>query len=164
MPGQSKNNHASTDIPRRSTRGKISQDRAFGPDSQLLDVNNKSSNGQSSDQPQKSRRSEKMSTDVGISQTGDHPRRSGRKVQNKASYRTQALSNVIEDPLKYVMVSTTASELETWKGWCEVESEPVCYIHFLQLFFISISMSRVINRKHIIQEACQVLIFDPGIF
>jgi hypothetical protein len=80
-----------------------------------------------------------MPMDVDISQTGDDPRRRGRKVQHKAPYRTQGLLNLIEDPLKYVMVSTTASELETWKGWCEVESEPVCRIYFLQLFFIDIS-------------------------
>lgn len=79
-----------------------------------------------------------MSMDVDISQIGDNPRRSGRKIQNKASYRTQGLPNLIEDPLKYVMVSTTESELETWKGWCEVESEPVCHVYFLQLFFIDI--------------------------
>jgi hypothetical protein len=147
MSGQSKSKHASTNIPRRSTRGKISQETASAPDSQLLAADSKLSNGQASDQPQNSKRSEKMSMDVDISQIGDNPRRSGRKIQNKASYRTQGLPNLIEDPLKYVMVSTTASELETWKGWCEVESEPVCHVYFLQLFFIDISYT-VLHVNH----------------
>ncbi len=29
------------------------------------------------------------------------------------------------DPLEYIQKAATQEELESWKGWCELESEPV---------------------------------------
>lgn len=33
----------------------------------------------------------------------------------------------LADPLKFIQTAAKEEELQEWKGWCELESEPVSY-------------------------------------
>lgn len=135
MSGQSKNGNSVAYIPRRSARGKTLRESTTTSEPQVEDVNSAAS--KVSPQPHRLRKSDVLSFEIDVPQLEDNnPRRSGRKNPNRLSVRTQSSSCLIEDPLRFITTPTTVSDLEAWKGWCEVESEPVCHFHTPQLLIL----------------------------
>ncbi len=54
------------------------------------------------------------------------PRRNGPKNSPRKQEKLKGPTNRIdEDALNFILRPIRAKERETWKGWCEVESEPV---------------------------------------
>ena len=49
-------------------------------------------------------------------------RKSSRKTSNEPVYE---VDDIIADPLEFIQTQATNEELESWKGWVELESEPV---------------------------------------
>lgn len=49
-------------------------------------------------------------------------RKSSRKMSNEPVYE---VDDIIADPLAFIQTPATNEELDGWKGWVELESEPV---------------------------------------
>jgi hypothetical protein len=56
--------------------------------------------------------------------------------------RRIATTNVLcdADAMAYITKTATAEDRQSWKGWCEIESEPVCQTWLIWLLIISIIM------------------------
>ncbi len=57
------------------------------------------------------------------------PRRSGRNESSKKRKRPAGSEvNLHAEAMECIMTPVTAEDREKWKGWCEVESEPVSFL------------------------------------
>lgn len=122
MSGRSKLSNSNSQVPRRSARHKTGEQTTTA--SEVKSDGNAPIHyvGAYSEPPQ-SEEKEDIACEDDAQKLEDNPHKHRPK---RASKRPQTTRCHIDDPLDFITKATTKSDLDKWKGWCEVESEPVC--------------------------------------
>lgn len=122
MSGRSKLSNSNSQVPRRSARHKTGEQTTLAPEFDAegdAATHNVGTYSESSQLEGK----EDIACEAGAPKLEDNPHKQRPK---RASKRPQTPRCHIDDPLDFITKATTKSDLDKWKGWCEVESEPVC--------------------------------------
>ncbi|KFY24643.1 hypothetical protein V493_05118 [Pseudogymnoascus sp. VKM F-4281 (FW-2241)] len=123
MSGRSKPSSSSSQAPRRSARHKTGQRITPVPEFEA-EGNAATHNVGTYSEPPQSEVKEGIACEVGAPNRENSPQKQRPK---RASKRPQTPGCHIDDPLDFITKATTKSDLEKWKGWCEVESEPAFF-------------------------------------
>ena len=138
MSGRPKLSSLHRQGPRRSTRRNTSQ-RSPAPEFEA-EANAAIHNGGTYAESQKLREIEHIACEVDSPKLEDDPPRNGPKWPRRVSKR-QTPRCLIDDPLGFITRATAKSDLDKWKGWCEVESEPVCFFQISPILSLSLYIS-----------------------
>lgn len=122
MSGRSKLSNSNSQVPRRSARHKTGEQTTPAPEVGAEGNAAIHSVGTYSESPQlEGKGGSECEADAQKLEDNPHKQR-----PKRASKRPPAPRGHIDDPLDFITKATTKSDLDKWKGWCEVESEPVC--------------------------------------
>ncbi|KFZ13203.1 hypothetical protein V501_03814 [Pseudogymnoascus sp. VKM F-4519 (FW-2642)] len=123
MSGRSKLSNSSSQVPRRSARHKTGEGTTPAPEFEA-EGNAATHNVDTSSEPPQLEEKEDVTCEASAPKLEDNPHKQRPK---RASKRPQTPKCHIDDPLDFITKATTKSDLDKWKGWCEVESEPAFF-------------------------------------
>lgn len=129
MSGRSKLSNSNSQVPRRSARQKAGERTTPAPEFEA-EGNAETHNVDTYSELSQLEVKEDIACEAEAPKHEDSPQKQRPK---RATKRSQTPKSQINDPMEFITKATTKSDLDKWKGWCEVESEPVCRLPVLIL-------------------------------